>query len=219
MTEIYTTGTIAVTNGSVDFVGTGTSWLPSSMKRADQINVAGFMCGVAELTDPTRGKFAIPYPGPTAAGLPYAVFRTSSEYGTNRSLSDDVAEMIRLLTTGQLFEWIIALSHEDGVIGEQVGVITVPIPKDIRVQELSMWLNSPSDSGDVATDIMIDGVSVLVTKLFVKQGQHSSNAPGTTPYVITNPNWSKGQVLRIDFLTPGSNSAGAKLTISGQRRT
>jgi hypothetical protein len=99
MTEIYSVGTIAVTEGSVDFVGTGTGWLPPNAKAGDQVNVAGLMIGIAEITDATHGKFAIPYPGVTGAGLPYAIFKTSSEWGTNRSLSMATAEMVQMLST------------------------------------------------------------------------------------------------------------------------
>lgn len=99
MTEIYSVGTIAVTEGSVDFVGTGTGWLPPNAKAGDQLNVAGMMMGIAEITDATHGKFAVPYPGADGAGLPYAIFKTSSEWGTNRSLSMSTAEMIQLLAT------------------------------------------------------------------------------------------------------------------------
>lgn len=99
MTEIYRDGTITVTSGSFDFVGTGTAWLPSNVKRGDVVNVDGHMVAIDELTDATHGKFVIPYPGVDGAGVAYAVLKTSSEYGTNRTLSVDTAEMIRLLTT------------------------------------------------------------------------------------------------------------------------
>lgn len=217
MTEFYSTGTIAVTNGSVDFVGAGTTWLPANVKAGDVMNVAGQVMVVVEITDPTHGKFAIAYPGVTASGLGYAIVKTSAAWGTNREIAVNTAELVQLLTTGQLFEWVMALSHEDGVIGEQAGVLQLRIPKNITVEELNLSLNQPSDSGNVSLDLRLDGVSILSTKLTVDQGETDSDT-ATTPYLLTQTNWNKGQVLRIDFLTAGSNAAGAKLTVSGQRR-
>lgn len=100
MTEFYSTGTIGVTNGSVDFIGTGTVWLPVNAKAGDMLNVAGHVMLIAELTDAAHGKFAVAYPGATAAGLAYAIAKTSSEWGTNRTLSLQTAELIQALTTG-----------------------------------------------------------------------------------------------------------------------
>ncbi|RYE43601.1 MAG: hypothetical protein EOP24_27640 [Hyphomicrobiales bacterium] len=218
----YNTGSAAVSAGGLTVTGTGTGWGTDSF---DQPVIAAgdfFMDPaqpeippqrIASVTDATHLVLARPWPGANVAG-PYEV----QFVGDIVRSTAQTRRMLEGLTYGLLFEWIIALSHEDGQIAEQVGVITVPIPRDIEVFELSMWLNEPSNSGDVATDIMLDGISILSPKLFVKQGQHSSDAPGTTAYGLSSSQWNKGQVMRIDFLTPGSNAAGAKLTISGQRR-
>lgn len=218
MTEFYSTGTIAVTNDSVDFVGTGTTWLPANIKAGDCINVAGYVMVIEEITDITHGKFAIPYPGSTASGLSYAAVKTSAAWGTNREIAVNTAELVQLLTTGQFFEWVIALSAEDGVISASSAIITKPIPRDVTVEDIELFLKEASDSGNVVMDILINGVSVLSTPLTTNPGENFSSAEGTTPYVLTQPNWNKGDILSVDFLTAGSNAAGAALTIGGQRR-
>lgn len=218
MTEFYSTGTVAVTNGSVDFVGAGTTWLPANVKAGDVMNVGGQLMVIEEVADLTHGKFAVPFAGATASGLAYAIAKTSAAWGTNREIAVNTAELVQLLTTGQLFEWVIALSHEDGAIGEEVGVVQLRCPKDIAVEDLNLFLNEPSDSGNVVLDVFVNGVSALSTKLTVNQGEASSDAAGSTPFVLVIPNWNRGDVIRIDFLTAGNNAAGAKLTINGQRR-
>jgi hypothetical protein len=218
VTELYQTGTIAVSAAGTGVVGTGTTWLPTNVKAGDVLNVAGHVCIIEEVVDSTHLTLAIPYPGSTASGLSYAIAKTSAAWGTNREVAVDTARLIQLLTTGQLFEWVIAFSHEDGVISNAVAVVTVPIPKDVTVEDLSAFLNEPSTSGNVVLDLNVNGVSVLSTKLTVNQDENSSDAAGTTAFVLTQPNWNKGDVLTLDVDTAGLNAAGGKLTISGQRR-
>jgi hypothetical protein len=218
MAEFYTTGTIAVVGDGTTVTGTGTLWLPSNVKPGDTLNVNGFMCMIESVTDSTHLELAVPYPGNTNSGLSYAVIRSSASWGTNREIAADTAELIRLLTTGQMFEWVIALSHEDGVIGVQSAVVKMPIPKDVTVDSLSVYLNGASSSGNVVVDVNLDGDSVLTTQLTVEQGENSSDT-AATPYVLLQANWDKGQILTIDFDAAGTNATGAKITISGQRRT
>ena len=100
MTEFYSTGTVAVTADSVDFVGTGTTWLPANVKAGDVMNVAGRVMVIAEISDATHGKFAMPYPGGTASGQSYAVVKTSAAWGTNREIAVNTAELIQQLAIG-----------------------------------------------------------------------------------------------------------------------
>jgi hypothetical protein len=217
--ELYQTGTIAVTAGQKAFAGTGTLWLPSNVKAKDMANVAGHLMMIESIdVDTQTGLWAIPYPGSTATGLSYAFAKTSSEWGTNRTLAVQTAELIRLLTVGQQFEWVIALSHEDGQISEGAAILTVPIPKNIEVQDVFAHINEPSTSGNIAIDLNINGVSALSTEITIEQGENSSLTAATQP-VILNANWGRGDVLTIDFDTAGVNAAGAKVIISGQRRS
>lgn len=218
----YNTGTAAVNAGGLTVTGTGTGWGTDSF---DQPVIAPgdfFMDPaqpqippqrIALVTDATHLVLARPWPGANVAGAYEVQFVGDIVRSTAQT-----RRMLEGLTYGLLFEWIIALSHEDGVISNQAGVITVPIPRNIKVAEISAYLNDASTSGNVVLDLNLDGVSVLSTKLTINQGEHSSEAVGTTPYVLTEDEWDKGQVLSVDFDTAGSNAAGIKLTIIGQRR-
>lgn len=218
----YATGTASVNNGATTVTGTGTGWGTDSF--GTPVIAAGdfFMDPaqpeippqrIASVTDATHLALARPWPGANVSGAYEVQFVGDIVRSTAQT-----RRMLEGLTYGLLFEWIIALSHEDGVISGQTGVITVPIPRDIRVQGVSAYLNDPSTSGNVVMDLNLDGASVLSTKLTINQGEHSSEAAGTTPYVLTEDDWDKGRVLSVDFDTAGSNAAGAKLTIIGQRR-
>lgn len=218
MAEFYNTGTIAVESGETAFVGTGTLWLPSNVKPGDVLNVAGFLMMIGSLSDGQHGAFAVPYPGETASGLSYTIAKTSAAWGTNREIAVDTAELIRLLTIGQQFEWVIALSHEQSEISAQAGVLTMPVPKDIEVQSVVGWVNKASTSGNISIDINLDGVSVFSQELTIEQGDNSSET-ASTPAILIQPNWDRGQVLSIDIDAAGDAAEGAKIIISGQRRS
>jgi hypothetical protein len=218
MAEFYTTGSLSVTSGQKAFEGSGTLWLPSNVKAGDLCNVAGQLMLIEAVTDATHGRFAVPWSGASASDLSYAMVKTSSDWGTNRSIAVDVAEMIRLLTTGQQFEWVIALSHEQSEISAQAAVLTVPVPKNIEVQSIVAWVNKASSSGNVVVDINLDGVSVFSQELTIEEDEQSSET-AATPYVLVQPNWDRGKVLTVDFDTVGAGAEGAKLIISGQRRS
>lgn len=217
--SLYNTGTVAVTNGSKVVTGTGTGWYPTDIRNSDIVRISGSaeLYFVDTVDSPTQITLDRNFTGSTASGLTYTIVRMAGDWGTARILGLEVAEYVRTFRTGQLFEWIIALSYEDAEFSAQTGVITVRVPKDITVSELNLFLNDPSTSGNVVADIRINGTSVLSTKLTVNQDEITSDAVGTTPYVLTNPNWAKGDVLSVDFLTVGLGATGAKLTISGQR--
>lgn len=215
----YTNGSVSVANGATTVTGTGTGW------GGDTIMAGDLFCDPAQPMVPpqriasvaTNGlslELAVGWPGTTMAAIPYEI----RFVGIVERSTAQTRRMLEGLTYGLLFEWVISLSHEDGVISEQVGVITVPVPRDITVQGLTAYLNEPSDSGNVVIDLNLNGVSVMSTELTVNQGENSSEAAGTTPYVLVEDEWDTGQVLTIDFDTAGNNAAGAKLTIVGQRR-
>ncbi len=218
MAEFYSTGTITVTNGSTAVVGSGTTWLSSNVKAGDVLNVAGQLYLIASVEDVTHLTLALAYGGATASGLAYTAARTSAAWGTNREIAFDTAEMIRLLTTGMLFEWVIALSHPDGTISAATGVVTFPVPADVEVADLLLFVTEPSTSGNVVADVNLGGTSVLSTKITVEQGENSSST-AATPYVFTRTSWDQGEVLTIDFDSAGLNAEGASITIRGQRRS
>lgn len=75
-TPTYTTGTIAVTNGSAAIVGTGTTWAANGISPFQFITIAGVRYQLCKVTDDTHATLSAPYAGATAAGLSYSVSRT-----------------------------------------------------------------------------------------------------------------------------------------------
>lgn len=72
-TANYTTGTIAVTNGSANVVGTGTTFVAGDVDRRIVIN--GVWYTIATFTDATHIVLSTTYAGTTASGLSYAIYR------------------------------------------------------------------------------------------------------------------------------------------------
>lgn len=73
----YSTGTIAVTNGSTTVTGAGTAFVgsgnPNNVMPGDALNVAGLVYEIASVTSNTRLTLARPFAGTTASGLSYSV--------------------------------------------------------------------------------------------------------------------------------------------------
>lgn len=103
MVDFYSTGTIAVTNGSPTVTGTGTIWLPTNIKAGDVLFVAGAVYPVIDVdVDQVHLTLGLNYAGTTASGLSYKVAKTSSDWGTNRTLSTQTAALIEAYAAGAL---------------------------------------------------------------------------------------------------------------------
>lgn len=75
MTTDYTTGTVAVTNGSTAVVGTTTVWtgLSATLNENSHIVIAGIKYKIASITDNTNIVLDKAYQGTTASGLSYKI--------------------------------------------------------------------------------------------------------------------------------------------------
>lgn len=71
-TANYTTGTIAVTNGSANVVGTGTTFTSGMVNKRIVIN--GVWYTISAFTDATHITLSSNYAGSTASGLSYAIY-------------------------------------------------------------------------------------------------------------------------------------------------
>jgi hypothetical protein len=81
MPSDYVYGLITLTNGSVDFTGSGTAWQLIGLAEGDLlIDVAGapqFWALIAEITSNTAGKLTQPWAGPDLVGVAYRMRFTS----------------------------------------------------------------------------------------------------------------------------------------------
>lgn len=76
--SVYRTGTVALTNGSVDVIGTGTAWA-MELIQGGMFSAAGLGVPIFSVDDDTSLKLAYPWPGATASGAGYAIAREYSE--------------------------------------------------------------------------------------------------------------------------------------------
>lgn len=215
MPEFYSAGTIAVTNDSTAVVGTGTVWLPTNIKAGDTIEIAGQTKIIASVEDQTHLTLGVKYSGTTAAGLGYTVAKTSSNWGTNRSIAVDTAQLIQDLVLGLNFSWVIALSHPDSVIGVASPAENMLCPQNLIVDDLFISLKSAAATGTVTVDIKKNSTSVLTTLLTIDLGETSS-LDAAVPYVLFDPNWNKGDKLEFFITVSGTNAIGLKACVTGK---
>ena len=109
----YTSGTITVANGSVDFTGTGTLWRAAKFREGDTVQLGGYTGVIAgtSLVDPliesdTAGKFVDPWPGPSGT------FAYRMRYLPDGArVTAQTTELIEMLGNGNL-EALAALTPE-----------------------------------------------------------------------------------------------------------
>ncbi len=92
----YNAGTISVAQNSTTVTGTGTAWLPATVKAGDTL-YAGRALGLIETIDSaTSLTLALPWKGGAVNGGAYAIHRTGAEWGTGerRTLSTQLAEAV-----------------------------------------------------------------------------------------------------------------------------
>jgi hypothetical protein len=71
----YSTGTVAVTNGSKVVTGSGTAWTTANRGRGDRILIGGVNYTIAAVSSQTSLLLTTPYVGATASGLAYTIAR------------------------------------------------------------------------------------------------------------------------------------------------
>lgn len=76
VTPTYTTGTIAVTNGSKTVTGTGTAWSARGITPFQHIKIAGVWYQIGPIASDTSLQLTANYAGATASGLSYTIQRT-----------------------------------------------------------------------------------------------------------------------------------------------
>lgn len=138
----YITGTITLTNGSVDFTGVGTGWLAADFREGDTIPyVAGgesFAPPIIQsITSNTAGTLTTPWAGPTLTGVAY---RMRYQWDSSR-VSAQTRTMIEQLGNGNL-QSISALTGP--------GVLVFDGPHSTVVRPETDFING------VAYDVQVD---------------------------------------------------------------
>jgi hypothetical protein len=73
--QVYSTGTIAVTNGSTTVTGTSTVWTASMVGRQFRTGLASPIYTIATFNSATSMDLDTPFGGPTATGSSYAIYQ------------------------------------------------------------------------------------------------------------------------------------------------
>lgn len=94
--SIYNTGTVAVTNGSPNVVGTGTGWAANLVK-GGMLSVDGIAIPIASVTDDTHLTLAYNYPGTGGSGKAYAIALETAESALANSITTKLASVLARL--------------------------------------------------------------------------------------------------------------------------
>lgn len=101
----YKAGTVTLTNGSAEVVGSGTTWGDGAITPGDSfslVDASGAVVEphyeVAEVTDDTHLTLTSPYGGASASGVKYALWNLAAEH-TTPYLSSLVAALIQKFKT------------------------------------------------------------------------------------------------------------------------
>ncbi len=101
----YKTGTVTLTNGSAEVVGSGTTWGDGVITPGDSFSLVDASGAavepfyeVAEVTDDTHLTLTVPYGGATASGVKYALWNLAAEH-TTPYLSSLVAALVQKFKT------------------------------------------------------------------------------------------------------------------------
>ena len=90
----YKTGTIAITQGSPNVIGTGTSWL-ANVRPGDLITIDyAHWYPVSTVVDNTNLVLDINYPDATITAQAYSVSRISSNWGMNSTIQSQLVELL-----------------------------------------------------------------------------------------------------------------------------
>ena len=101
----YKAGTVTLTNGSAEVVGSGTTWGDGAITPGDSFSLVDASGAavephyeVAEVTDDTHLTLTAPYGGATASGVKYALWNLAAEH-TTPYLSSLVAALVQKFKT------------------------------------------------------------------------------------------------------------------------
>ncbi len=97
-TPDYTTGTIAVTNGSNAVVGSGTTFTSGMVGKMVRVGSENTFYKVSAFTDATHITLSSNYTGTTASGLSYIIFSSCTDQWKDFGISNEVTDLRQMDT-------------------------------------------------------------------------------------------------------------------------
>lgn len=171
VTPTYTTGTVAVTNGSPSIVGTGTAWLTRGISPFQHIKIGSRIYQIYQVVDDTHITLSENYAAANASGLAYTITRT---WGAGNSTGADRSSAIYCCAYNQTI--IIAgalLGRADGIVTPTV----IQVSNILSATPTTTYLTSSAAlvAGlDTISMNNISGVAVLQDSRVVVSGDQST---------------------------------------------
>jgi len=92
---LYSTGTVAVTNGSTTVTGTLTDWSAALLTAGARFDLAGMSYPIVAVVSDTELTIGLPYAGATASGLSYAISRVEALPQQTALNAATIAQLLR----------------------------------------------------------------------------------------------------------------------------
>lgn len=148
-------------------------------------------------------------PEPVPQGVAWGEINGDIEDQTD--LINELNERPLKTTVNQYVNITAACSDEASAITAGSGKVTFRSPSLMVLTGLRASLGVASTSGVVTVDVLVGGVSILLTKLTIDANEKTS-VTAAIPVVISNPNISDDAEISINVDTAGTGAKGLKVT-------
>ncbi|WP_375780884.1 hypothetical protein ACE103_20300 [Bradyrhizobium sp. ma5] len=113
----YSTGTISVAANGTAVTGVGTIWSGTNVRPGDTLQIGNFQTIIADVTDPMHLVIP-PWGGGAQAGVPYVIWKASSQRIAGAQVIGDVSDLIAALNTSGFFWFVdVSLAAPDPSLG------------------------------------------------------------------------------------------------------
>lgn len=114
------------------------------------------------------------------------------------------------------YSFTVAASDESTALTTGTAKLTFRAECDFRLDEIVGSLSAASSSGAVEVNVKKNGSTVFSTNLTIDASEKTS-ATAATPAVLSTRTFAKGDEITVDIVSAGTDAAGLKLTLNGER--
>jgi hypothetical protein len=218
----YTTGTIAVTNASADFVGDGTAWALNQIQQGWLVVIGTEVNAVDTITDDTHGTFLLPWAGSTASGQSYAIIPVRYDALVTQAAMLQALQTLQNILAGSGLTFDNATSDANPGNGKfrannasLASATTLYICKtDALGEDISAFLASLDDSNNSVKGNLILARQSDGGRAYYNVGA-VTDATGYIKLAVSNPSgvtsFLAGDQINLQFYRSGDSDSSARV--------